>query len=59
MKKDTNAKNPFSLHLNLSSFEKATDEEKILQQRMRESTTVFKDGMRRLSKNKIEVTNWE
>ncbi len=55
MKKDTNAKNPFSLHLNLSSFEKATDEEKFLQQRMRESTTFFKDGMRRLAKNKIAM----
>ncbi len=58
MKKDTNAKNPFSLHLNLSSFEKATDEEKFLQQRMRESTTFFKDGMRRLSKNKIAMTSF-
>ncbi len=48
-------KNPLSLQLDLSSFEKATDEEKFLQQRMRESTTFFKDGMRRFSKNKIAV----
>lgn len=56
MKKDTEIKkNPLSLQLDLSSFEKATDEEKFLQQRMRESTTFFKDGMRRLSKNKIAM----
>lgn len=56
MKKDTQIKkNPLSLQLDLSSFEKATDEEKFLQQRMRESTTFFKDGMRRLSKNKIAM----
>ena len=58
MKKDVNKmpkKNPFSLQLNLQSFEKATDEEKYLQQRMRESTTFFKDGMRRLSKNTIAM----
>lgn len=48
-------KNPLSLQLDLSSFEKATDEEKFLQQRMRESTTFFKDGMRRFSKNKIAM----
>ena len=58
MKKDVSKmpkKNPFSLQLNLESFEKATDEEKYLQQRMRESTTFFKDGMRRLSKNTIAM----
>lgn len=49
------SKNPLSLQLDLKSFEKATDEEKFMQQRMRESTTFFKDGMRRLSKNKIAM----
>ena len=48
-------KNPLSLQLDLSSFEKATDDEKFMQQRMRESTTFFKDGMRRLAKNKIAM----
>ena len=48
-------KNPLSLQLDLSSFEKATDEEKFLQQRMRESTTFFKDGMHRFRKNKIAM----
>ena len=58
MKKDNNTlpkKNPLSLQLDLSSFEKATDDEKFMQQRMRESTTFFKDGMRRLRKNKIAM----
>ncbi len=52
----TPKKNPLSLHIDVSSFEKATDEEKYMQQRMRESTTFFKDGMRRLFKNKIAMT---
>ena len=49
-------KNPLSMQLDLQSFEPATDEEKFMQQRMRESTTFFKDGMRRLKKNKIAMT---
>ena len=49
-------KNPLSLHLDLSSFEPASDEEKAQQERMRESTTFFKDGMRRLSRNKVAMT---
>ena len=60
MKKEVNTplkKNPLSLHIDVSSFEKATDEEKFLQQRMRESTTFFKDGMRRLGKNKIAMVS--
>ena len=58
MKKNTTSlpkKNPLSLQLDVSKFEKATDEEKFLQQRMRESTTFFKDGMRRLAKNKLAM----
>ena len=59
MKKTENSlpkKNPLSLQLDLSKFELATEDEKYLQQRMRPSTTFFKDGMRRLSKNKIAMT---
>ena len=59
MNKEINSmpkKNPLSLQLNLQSFEPATEEEKVMQQRMRESTTFFKDGMRRLKKNKIAMT---
>ncbi|NLL60672.1 MAG: ABC transporter permease [Tissierellia bacterium] len=49
-------KNPLSFQLNLKDFEKATDEEKAQQVRMSESITFFKDGMRRLKKNKIAMT---
>ena len=58
MNKDINKmpkKNHLSLQLNLQSFEKATDEEKFMQQRMRPSTTFFKDGMRRFMKNKVSL----
>ena len=48
-------KNIFSSQVDLSKFRKATDEEKQQQARMRESTTFFKDGMRRLFKNPISV----
>ena len=51
---------PFSLQLDLSKFspamfEKATDEEKNQQDVMSESTTFFKDGMRKLFKNPLAV----
>jgi oligopeptide transport system permease protein len=49
-------KNPLSFQLNLKDFEKATDEEKAQQVRMSESMTFFKDGMRRLKRNKIAMT---
>jgi len=48
-------KSPFSLQINLQKFNKATDEEKAQQEVMSESTTFFKDGMRRLLKNKLAV----
>ena len=48
-------KNLLSFQLNLKDFEKATDEEKLQQVRMSESTTFFKDGIRRLRKNKIAM----
>lgn len=44
-----------SMQLDLSKFEKATDEEKRQQDVMSESTTFFKDGMRRLSRNPMAV----
>lgn len=49
-------KNPLSFQINLKDFELATSEEKAMQDRMRESTTFFKDGIRRLRKNKIAMT---
>jgi len=50
-------KNLLSFQLNLKDFEKATDEEKLQQVRMSESTTFFRDGMRRLRKNKIAMAS--
>ena len=46
-------KNPFSLHVDLGDFLPATEEEKAYMVQMRPSTTFFKDGMKRLFKNKI------
>ena len=46
-------KNPFSLHVNLDDFLPATDAEKEYMVTMRPSTTFFKDGMKRLMRNKI------
>ncbi|MCI2050143.1 MAG: ABC transporter permease [Lachnospiraceae bacterium] len=48
-------KNPLSLQLDLSKFEKATDEEKRQQDVMSESTTFLKDGFRKLMKNPLAV----
>ena len=50
-------KAPFSLQINLQKFNKATEEEKRQQDVMSESTTFFKDGMRRLFKNKLAVAS--
>ena len=49
-------KNPLSFQLNLRDFEKATDEEKAQKVIMSESMTFFRDGMRRLRKNRIAMT---
>ena len=48
-------KNIFSAQIDLSKFEPATDDEKRQQDVMSESTTFFKDGMRRLFKNPLAV----
>ena len=48
-------KRPFSLQLDVSAFEPATDEEKAQQEVMRESTTFFRDGMRTLFRNPLAV----
>ena len=57
---DLPKKNPLSMQLDLSkfspeSFAPATDEEKQQQDVMSESTTFFKDGMRKLFKNPLAV----
>ena len=46
-------KNPLSMHVDLDDFLPATDAEKEYMVQMRPSTTFFKDGMKRLLKNKI------
>ena len=44
-----------SLQLDLSKFEAASEEEKAQAVVMRESTTFFKDGMRKLRKNPLAM----
>jgi len=53
----TPKKQVLSMQLDLSKFEKATDEEKQQQDVMSESTTFFKDGMRKLRKNKMAMAS--
>lgn len=48
-------KSPLSFQVDLSKFEKATDEEKQQQEVMSESVSFFKDGMRKLMKNPLAV----
>ena len=45
-------KNPLSFQIDLSKFEKATDEEKKQQDVMSESASFFKDGMRKLMRTR-------
>ena len=48
-------KNLLSLQLDMKKFERATDEEKAQHETMRESTTFFRDGMRKLRKNPLAM----
>ena len=48
-------KNPFSLQLDLSKFEPVSKEERLQQTQMHPPTTFFKDGLKRLFKNKIAM----
>ena len=48
-------KSPLSLQMDLSKFTLATEEEKAQREVMSESTTFFKDGMRKLLKNPLAV----
>ncbi len=49
---------PFSMQIDMDSFIPATDEEKEYMVTMRPSSTFFKDGIRRLKKNKIAVISF-
>lgn len=53
----TPKKQILSMQLDLSKFEKATDEEKKQQDIMSESTTFFKDGMKKLFRNPLAVAS--
>ncbi|MDD2268705.1 MAG: ABC transporter permease [Eubacteriales bacterium] len=48
---------PLTLHLNVDAFNPATDAEKEYMVQMRPSTTFFKDGMKRLLKNKVATVS--
>ncbi|NLW79771.1 MAG: ABC transporter permease [Ruminococcaceae bacterium] len=52
---DERKKKHFTMHVDLSMFEPATDDEKRQQDIMRPSTSFFKDGMRKLKKDKIAM----
>ena len=45
--------NKMTMHINVDDLIPATDEEKAYVVQMRPSTTFFKDGVRRLIKNKV------
>ena len=49
---------PFSMHLEVDDFIPATDEEKEYMVQMRPSSTFFKDGVKRLLKNKIATLSF-
>ena len=49
-------KNPLSLQLNVEDFAPASNDEKKSLVIMRESVNFWKDGMRRLKKNKIAMS---
>ena len=46
-----------SLQIDLNKFEKASDAEKAQHETMRESTTFFRDGMRKLRKNPLAMAS--
>ena len=50
-------KNPFSLHVNLDDFSPASEAEKAYMVQMRPSTTFFKDGVKRLLRNKVATVS--
>ncbi len=52
-----NKNNPFSLQVNMDNFLPASEKEKEYLVQMRPSTTFFKDGMKRLLKNKVATVS--
>ncbi|MGM9618744.1 MAG: ABC transporter permease [Oscillospiraceae bacterium] len=51
-------KNPFSFQVDLDAFIPATDEEKAYMVQMRPASTFFKDGVKRLLKNKVATVSF-
>ncbi|MBQ1332541.1 MAG: ABC transporter permease [Lachnospiraceae bacterium] len=49
---------PFSMHLNVDDLLPASDEEKEYMVQMRPSSTFFKDGVKRLLKNKVATVSF-
>ncbi|MBQ7681738.1 MAG: ABC transporter permease, partial [Oscillibacter sp.] len=47
-----------SLHIDVDAFLPATDEEKAYMVQMRPSSTFFRDGVKRLVKNKVALTSF-
>ena len=50
--------NKMSLHVDVDAFLPATDAEKAYMVQMRPSSTFFKDGVKRLVKNKVALTSF-
>lgn len=50
-------KKPFSLHVDVDAFLPASEEEKAYMVQMRPSSTFFKDGVKRLLKNKVATVS--
>lgn len=51
------SKKPFSFHVDLDAFTPASDKEKEYMVQMRPSSTFFKDGVKRLLKNKVATVS--
>ncbi len=51
-------KKPFSLQVDVDAFLPASDDEKAYMVQMRPSTTFFKDGVKRLIKNKVALVSF-
>ncbi len=52
------SKKPFSMHIDVDAFLPATDAEKAYMVQMRPASTFFKDGVKRLMKNKVAVVSF-
>ena len=57
MKDFKDIRKKFSMHVDLDAFIPATDEEKAYMVQMRPSSTFFRDGVKRLLKNKVATVS--